>query len=759
MTRFEVVRCRCVLFAALLALAAASGAFAAQPAGEAAKLQALADEVYAWRLERDPQMRLVKGLPVTHLPGIDGATQRAEADFARKMMPRLAGLDAAALTHAEDLLRLSLQHDLQMAVEAAEFHWLVFAVTPYQGGDIHQLIFRVLGAQQVTTPQQGETYLQLVRDYARILEQMREKTIEQRRRGILLPKPAVPGAVELCRQIRAAAPAQLALPDARTAGMDRAQAARLRTQLAGLIDREVLPRIDRLEAVFDDSYLAAAPASAGVVQYPGGDRFYRHLIRLYTGIDLSAQQIHEIGRRSLQQIDPQLDAIRAQVGYTGSRDQFHEMLQTDPRWLAKTPQEVEARYMAFIERIQPRIGEFFSTLPSAPYGVKRLDVADEPGMTYGFYRQPSAADPKGYYRYNGSGLDRRTLVSAQHLIYHELIPGHHFQIAIEQQRIDAHPLRQFLASTVYVEGWAEYAAALADEMGLYEPYDRYGHLMMQSFIATRLVVDTGMNALGWSLDQARDAMRHGTLEGDAQIASELLRYSTDIPGQALAYYLGYERIRTLRDHAQRELGASFDLRAFNDALLTSGPVPLSVLESHVDWFIREGHKSAARSSAQHVAALNVVTIHIKQPPQRVWAALFERGAWMPSFVSRQHLEGPPGATGDVSLYELRDERGNSARRREEILLAAPSQRLVIRLAPQDGHGTYAIGDYRLTPSGGGTDLEFNVYWWEDVAESATPQHLQRLEDTYSRHTQAKIQADIERLKQFVESGRRAIANP
>ncbi len=207
-------------------------------------------------------------------------------------------------------------------------------------------------------------------------------------------------------------------------------------------------------------------------------------------------------------------------------------------------------------------------------------------MTYGYYQSPTASDRRGYYYYNGSSLADRSLLNAAALIYHELVPGHHFQRALQHENADLPSFRREAGWTAYTEGWGEYASSLAGEMGMYEdPYDRAGRLMMDVFLSSRLVVDTGMNALGWTRARAIEYMKANTLESDTQIATETLRYSCDIPGQALAYKMGSARIRELRARAERDLGAAFDVRRFHDAVLGSGPMPLAVLERHVDWFI------------------------------------------------------------------------------------------------------------------------------------------------------------------------------
>jgi uncharacterized protein (DUF885 family) len=177
------------------------------------------------------------------------------------------------------------------------------------------------------------------------------------------------------------------------------------------------------------------------------------------------------------------------------------------------------------------------------------------------------------------------------MIYHELIPGHHIQVALQLESKSLPAFRRSDFPTAYVEGWADYAAGLAEEMGMYDdPYDLYGRLAQDILLNSRLVVDTGMNLFGWSRQDAIDYMKEHTLESEVQIGTETLRYAVDMPGQALAYKLGENKIRELRQKAERELGKDFDLRRFHDAVLASGALPLQVLEKHVDWWIGEEKK-------------------------------------------------------------------------------------------------------------------------------------------------------------------------
>jgi uncharacterized protein (DUF885 family) len=271
-------------------------------------------------------------------------------------------------------------------------------------------------------------------------------------------------------------------------------------------------------------------------------------------------------------------------------------LRTDPRFLAKTPDEVGERLMAALHRIEPQIPRWFLRKPRAPYGVRRLGAESEGSWTFGYYQQPSATDPQGTYYYNGSKLDQRPLVDAAALIYHELLPGHHFQIALQLENKALPAFRRSSFPTAFVEGWGEYASNLGIEMGVYDdPYALYGRLAADMMLTTRLVVDTGMNALGWPRSRAMDLMRDNCLISDTQIETETLRYSASIPGQALAYKIGSSKIQELRLRAEKELGERFDIRRFHDAVLSHGALPMAVLEAHIDdWIAREKAQSRAR---------------------------------------------------------------------------------------------------------------------------------------------------------------------
>ncbi|MDT9600211.1 DUF885 domain-containing protein [Sphingosinicella rhizophila] len=592
-----VAHFRLIAIAALFALGAGlaegpatagAGASGAEASQAKDGVKAIADDLLAHLRATEPYVRLSQGLPVTRLDDLSPGAAKRESEFATRQLARLSKIDLADLPHDQWILAGTLRHHFESRVHAQEDYWLSFAVTPYNGGFALSGARQILQGQPLDSPSQRENYLNLLNEYARMIEEMTSKTRAQAARGIRVPRPAIDGIKASYIGLRDAASQMLRVAPGRLDKVDAKQRADFEAAVAGRIEKRIVPALDNVIGVFDDLYVSQAPTDVGLGQYQGGLESYRRRITYNTGLQLTPQQVHDRGLAALADIDAKLEAIRAKVGFKGDRQAFEAQLRKDPRFFAKTPEDLEGRYLAYIGRIEPTVPQYFSTLPKAGYGVKRLDAAGEAGMTFGYYQDPNPSEPRGFYRYNASELDKRSLIMAPHLIYHELIPGHHFQVALAAEDKSLHPVREFLFNAAFNEGWAEYSAHLAGEMGGYpDPYEEYGHLLTQSFMATRLVVDTGLNALGWSLDKARQYMRAHGAESDALAATETLRYSTDLYGQALGYRLGYEQFRTLRKRAEAELGNRFDIRAFHAAAVGNGAMPLNVLQGHLSWFIAQ----------------------------------------------------------------------------------------------------------------------------------------------------------------------------
>ena len=519
------------------------------------------------------------------------ARVREQAAHAAGVLERLAAIDTAALTHDEWITHALLTFEAGLLREAERYFWMDFRVTPYSS-PLGRMLGARFDAMPVATGDQRLSYLDALHQFGAAVASHEMRLRSQMVRGIVLPAEELRLVVPFIRSlVEDPASSDFALSPSRLETVPAPDRDRFKADVDHAIEAVIVPAVNRLAGFLDGPYRAKASPRVGVWQYPGGREYYAFLITRHTSLSLSPDAIHRKGLDEVARLERELDRARLQAAFSGTLDEFRTFLKTDRRFFAATSGAYGGLMMKAIARIEPRIDAFFLRRPKAPYGVLRLDPALEPSMTYGFYQIPSAAESRGLYRFNGSQLDKRSVLNAAALIYHELIPGHHFQFMLRAENPKLSAFRRGSNYTPYVEGWGEYASDLAGEMGMYaDPYDRAGRLAMDLFLSTRLVVDTGMNALGWPREQAMDFMRAHTLESDVQIDTETLRYAVDMPGQALAYKLGALKIHELRKRAEAAMGAAFDIRRFHDHILDAGAMPLTVLEAHVECFIQEKHR-------------------------------------------------------------------------------------------------------------------------------------------------------------------------
>jgi uncharacterized protein (DUF885 family) len=542
-------------------------------------------DYWGFLLKRSVTLRLRLGLPIEGLTDLSEEGALAEARYGASLLEKLRGLRTHELSHEESLSLAMLGERARELADSRRDYWLEFPVTPYASPLAE--VEEVFTTWKFEDPQDLERYAAVLTRYAAMVRQMEGKLREQARRGIRLPRPEATLVAETYR-------AAIAKPDAsflfvssdrleKVPDLDRRPFTK---RVEGLIESRVNPALESLAAYVSGDYAAKAPRSVGLGQYAGGKAYYRRLVKLYTTLDVTPEEVHRLGLAEIERLNRELDEVRVAVGFEGTLAEFRRQLKSDPRFVPASPEAIGERLLEAQKRIGSKIPLFFGKTPSAPAGIRRLAPTLEGAMTYGYYQAPTVSDARGYYYYNGSKLGERSMLNAAALIYDELVPGHHFQVSRQQENSQLPSFRREAHWTAYTEGWGEYASSLAAEMGMYDdPYDRAGRLMRDAYLSAGLVVDTGMNALGWSRARATAYLKENTLESDTQIAAETLRYSCDVPGQALAYKVVAAKIRELREKASRELGRSFDVRRFHDAVLGSGAMPVALLERHIDWFI------------------------------------------------------------------------------------------------------------------------------------------------------------------------------
>lgn len=548
---------------------------AAPVAAGSSKLAGLLDRVVA-------ESRKAAAAPIDLGVGV----VRQRADSARRWIAQLDAIDARALTPDDRVNRDLLRWEATKLVQDTLLYWYRFdalpALSPLRTTATRLAAASLGGADGRTA------YLTALADGGRALAGVEGKMTLQLGRGIVLPLEEVDRVIANLRLYLT--PARENPLTAAAAGVPDPVRATFERQVADTLMLVLTPAATSLIRYLDGPVRRAAPAAVGMWQYPGGRDAYRVQVLRETTLETSPEAIHALALAAMDTLEARMAAVRDSLGFRGTKADFHERLRQDRRFYATTTADVGARLMSYADRIEPLLDQVFSQRPKAPYGVRRVDPALEASMTYGYYNWPIGADPKGYYNFNGSDLDQRSLLMAPAIAWHELVPGHHFNISLQRESAALSPFRRAVMNAGFTEGWAEYASSVvASELGVYrDGYEIYGRLVFDAFFVARLVVDTGMNFYAWPRSRAVAYMREHTLESEGQIDSETLRYSIRQPAQALAYRMGRESIVGLRRKAERTLGAKFDVRRWHDAVLRNGAVPLFLLEREMDrWLAAE----------------------------------------------------------------------------------------------------------------------------------------------------------------------------
>ncbi|WP_221229595.1 DUF885 domain-containing protein [Niveibacterium umoris] len=526
------------------------------------------------------------GNPASTLERVRFENLQREALRAARALPR------AALSPADRLTLDIFIEDCERTLAAMRFPSHLMPITQLNSVAIDLAVLGSgEGQQPLATTAQHEAWLKRAAEFPAWVDAAIANMRLGVARGVTLPRRA---AEKVLPQLRVIANTPLDKSVFRGAiarlpqDLSTLDRNRLVAAYEKLIGDELLPAYRRLADYFEHEYLPRCRASDGWSGLPDGAAWYRERIGANTGLDLSAEQIHRIGLAEVARIRDEMDRVRQEAGFAGDLKAFFAHVASDPRFYARTPEEIVERFVAIKRRVDPQLPQLFSRMPVADYEVRPIEAFRANAAPGAFYQAPSADGKRpGVFYINTHDLRAVPIWGMETLSLHEASPGHHFQMSLAQEITDLPRFRRFRDDNAYAEGWALYAETLGRDLGLFsDPYQRFGKLNDEMLRASRLVVDTGLHAMGWSRERAIAYMQHNQVMSDGDAVIEVERYMAD-PGQALGYKLGQLRILALRRAAEQRLGTAFDVRAFHREVLVDGALPIPVLEQKLrEWIAR-----------------------------------------------------------------------------------------------------------------------------------------------------------------------------
>ena len=560
------------------------------------QLQKVIDDHWHYSLQEDPISAGRMGLAGynNRLPGVTATDRARRLKAEQALLQRLQAIEAQQLTDSDRVNHQLLGWVLRNSIQSNKlFLDRIPANTFYSFWSSALDASSGLSMPKVADYQD---YIARINDFGRYFDENIANMRTGIQDGFVLPKIVVQGIAPTVRAQVYSDPTQSSLYEpfkTLPTAFSHSEQQQLQSAAKQAIQQIALPAFARLADFLEGDYMSAATESLAAEQLPQGKAYYRHTINTYVTQDMDPAEIHKTGLAEVKRIRSEMDALIKETGFKGSFTDFTTFLRTDPQFYAKTPRELlkEASYIA--KRIDYRLPEFFGKLPRLPYGVVPVPAEIAPNYTTASYNPAAIGGTRGgAYWLNTDSLDQRPLYELVALTLHESVPGHHLQNALSQELDNVPQFRRNLYLSAYGEGWGLYAERLGVEMGVYEnAYQQFGRLSYEMWRACRLVIDTGIHSQGWSRQQALDFLSDNTSLSKANVRAEVDRYIS-WPGQALSYKMGEIKIRQLRAKAEQKLGNKFDLRAFHDALLANGALPLEILEAEMDRFITAAKKTA-----------------------------------------------------------------------------------------------------------------------------------------------------------------------
>jgi uncharacterized protein (DUF885 family) len=563
---------------------------------EAKKLNELLDQYFSESIERSPIYATYVGVnDYNNLFGepISDKSVASDLAFEKTYLTAIEQIDESKLEGQDWLSYKIFKRDRELGIKSYEFESHLIPLS--QMGGAHSY-FANLGsgasAQPFNTEKDYRDFISRANGFAAYMDSSIAAMKEGANKGMVLSKPIV---AKLIPQLEAHivndveksvfyGPVKSLADNETIAGSVKAK---LQKEYIATIQDVIIPSYQNVRDYLQEEYILSARDTVGLYALPNGKAWYEYQIESNTTLPLTAEEFHEFGKQEVARILSEMTKVKETVGFDGDLAAFFEFLRTDEQFYFESEQAVIDGYNDVKSRINARVGTLFEIFPKADYEVRAVEPYRAASAAGASYQSPAPDGSRpGIFFINTYNLKAQPKFLMETLSIHEAAPGHHFQIAIQQEVTGLPAFRKFGGYTVFAEGWALYAESLGKEMGLFtDPYMWYGRLADEQLRAMRLVVDTGLHAFGWSREQAIEFMMTNSSMADTDVESEVERYIS-IPGQALAYKAGERHIRMLRNRAKQQLGENFDVKKFHTQILIDGSLPMPILEAKIDRWIK-----------------------------------------------------------------------------------------------------------------------------------------------------------------------------
>jgi len=555
-------------------------------------LQAIADQSWQLQLSANPEMAYGMGDK-----SAAGKLQDLSPEALAKLnqgqiaiLAQLKALDRSKLSKEDKINAQILEDQIQNEVDLYKYKDYYLPITAESG--FHAYISSIAQGR-FNTLEDYQNYLGKLKALPTYFAQQTHWLKQGLKEGITPPKATLKGFENsISAYILPAEKSSYFKPFTQyPSNFTKAQKAQLTQEGRASVEQNVLPTYQAFYDFMTQEYIPNTRENIAANSLPDGDAFYENRVRYYTTLNMTSAEVHELGLKEVKRIRQEMEQVIKSVGFKGSFADFLHFLRTDPQFYTTSADQLlkEAAFIA--KKADAMLPKYFGKLPRKPYGIAPVPAEIAPKYTSGRYSGSNRDDEPGYYWVNTYALDKRPLYELEALTLHEAVPGHHLQISLNFELSSLPDFRRYSYISAFGEGWGLYSEYLGLEAGFYQdPYSNFGRLTYEMWRAARLVVDTGMHAQGWSREQAIEFMASNTALSLHNVTTEIDRYIT-WPGQALSYKIGELTIKRLRAKAEQVLGDKFDIRAFHDAVLENGSVPMSVLEQQINDFI-EAQKAA-----------------------------------------------------------------------------------------------------------------------------------------------------------------------